>query len=520
MPISTFKPQGIVKDIDPQELSSEVWSGGNNVRSKDGAMEKLEGHSQVFGATTVAPHALLQATDGSNILWLYASTAKVYTHSPSGHTNITRQSTGVDVDYTGAATDRWSGGTLNGIPVITNGVDAPQMWNTPAASTKLADLTAWPASTTCRVMRPFKNFLVAMDVTKSGTRYPHLVKWSHSADPGAVPSSWDETDATKDAGENVIAQTPGYIIDALPMRDILVIYKEDSCYGMQYVGGQYIFRFYPMLKNVGVLAKGCIAEFEGKHLVLTNGDVIVHDGQQPHSILDKRLKKYLFNAIDNDNYANSFVTPNYKKGEIWICFPESGQTYATKALIWNWKDNTFGLRDLPGVSAISYGIISDSEDQSWNADSDAWNDDTTNWDERYFNPTETRLLMADPTNSKLFMADDTNQFDGTNMVTYVEREGLPLGGGKVDLQSIKLVKRIWPRIEALSGVVMTVEVGYQMNQDDPVSWDTAKTFTAGADKSVDCLVTGRVVSVRFKTEADVAWKLHGFDLEYEVAGRY
>ena len=45
-----------------------------------------------------------------------------------------------------------------------------------------------------RYCSPVQNYLIALDLTKSGTRYPHMVKWSAAADPGTVPASWDETD--------------------------------------------------------------------------------------------------------------------------------------------------------------------------------------------------------------------------------------------------------------------------------------------------------------------------------------
>ena len=42
---------------------------------------------------------------------------------------------------------------------------APMYWNQNLA-TKFQDLPAWPASTSCKVLRQFKNLMVALRVTK------------------------------------------------------------------------------------------------------------------------------------------------------------------------------------------------------------------------------------------------------------------------------------------------------------------------------------------------------------------
>ena len=121
--------------------------------------------------------------------------------------------------------------------------------------------------------------MVAMDVTKSGIRDKRLVKWSHPAPAGSFPTSWDETDTTKDTGEVHLGETEGAILDSLTLRDVNLIYKDDSIHGMQHVGGIGIFRFFQIFGEYGALGKNCVVQFEaGKHLVFGRDDVFVHDG--------------------------------------------------------------------------------------------------------------------------------------------------------------------------------------------------------------------------------------------------
>ena len=115
-------------------------------------------------------------------------------------------------------------------------------WNGDTA-TNLATLTGWGATWKVVSVRPFKNFLIALGITKGASVYPHMVKWSHTAVAGTIPASWDEADPALDAGEQDIAETPDLLVDCLQLGDVNIVYKERSMYSMSHVGAPYIFRF-------------------------------------------------------------------------------------------------------------------------------------------------------------------------------------------------------------------------------------------------------------------------------------
>lgn len=550
---------GIIKDLPDHELPPEAWSDGKNVRFHDGKVEKFTGHQAVYNLSAsittniaIAPWWLLPVQSGTNYYWLYAGRQHVYAAAPNLPNNkITRVSgtvslTSTDALYSATANIRWNGGMLAGIAVINNGIDAPQMWNPVGLSDRLKNLTydtsagtTWAtAAVTARCLRPFKNFLVAMDVTKSGVRYPHMVKWSHPADPGAVPVSWDEANTTKDAGENDLAGSEGYVLDCLPLRDINVVYKEDATWGMQYVGGSFIFRFHQIFTTTGALSRDCAVEVLGRHIVLADGDVLQHDGQSAESIIDKKWRKWLFANIDTNYYENCFVARNYLKNEVWICFPETGATipFPTKALVWNWKENSFTVRELPQVAHIAAGLVQPNvTTRTWaGMAGTTWAAITGAWGQRGYNPTTDSLLMARPEPdsataapvSKLLQPDQTEQFDGVNMTAYVERLGLGIGGmdryknPKVDMENMKFLRAIWPRIEATTGTKINIYGAAQAYPGATVTYDGPHTFTVGEALKVDLRQSGRLVGAKFETNTNVSWKLTGYDLDIDVVGRF
>lgn len=517
---------GIITDIPGYELPPEAWTAGQNIRFRDNKVQKFLGHSTVFGTPSIAPLWLLPVYAPTAAFWLYPGTAKVYATDMATHANITRQTASVDVDYAATGDVKWNGGVLNGIAILNNGVDAPQMWSPPALGTKLVQLTNWPASTTAQVIRTaFQYFLLALDVTESSTRYPQVLRWSHPAAPGAVPSSWDYTDVTKDAGRTPVADTPGFLLDFAMLGQQGILYKEDSTYSVQYVGGRSIFSIAPLFSDLGLLARECAKAFRGMHFMVTPDDIVIHNGREPKSILTGRQKAALFSRIDATFKPRCFVLPNYGRSEMWFCYPESGQTQPNRALVWNWDSGTLGDRQLGGQIAFgTFGVVNPTAlSQVWDSDAAAWDTDSTAWDARLYDPTISSILLARNDTPLLLYPDQTNQFSGTSFISYVERDGLSIvgrdraGNPKDEPNVIKYVKRILPRI---IGGPVDVYVGSQMVQDGLVTWTGPFTFDPATTIEILCNVVGRFICVKFQSTGNVAWELTGYELDMDIVGRY
>ncbi len=250
---------GVIQDIPANELPPEAWSNGLNVRTFDNAIWKTLGHTKVLDPPSVRSFAIEPVLSvGGNQLFGYSGLAAIYATDGTTHTAITRASGA----YTGDADDLWNGGSLGNVVLFNNGVDVPQAWINPALGTPLIDLANWPAATTAKVIRVFKRFLVAYDVTKSSVREPQLVKWSNRSDLGAVPTSWDEADPTERAGEWPLLESDGAIIDALPLSGVNWVYKEDAIHSMEEIAGNFVFRFTKRFGQVGLLAQRCVKEYQ------------------------------------------------------------------------------------------------------------------------------------------------------------------------------------------------------------------------------------------------------------------
>ena len=500
---------GFNSDLSPEELGAGVWSATENMRFNLGYAERCKGIAQVFTAPSVTPYWIAPYATTATRYIVHAGLNAVYVDDGLTRTDITGTAP------TGNADNRWTGGTLNGVLIMNNGADKPMYWGGDTA-TNLATLTGWGATWLAESVRPFKNYIVALNITKGANKYPHMVKWSDVAVAGAIPTSWDETNPALDAGEQDLAETSDLLVDCLPLGDVNIIYKERSMYAMTYVGAPYIFRFQRLPGETGILARGCVVNTPVGHVVLTVGDVVLNTGQGVQSIANGAVRNYIFNNIDASYYQRAFVTANPQRNEVWICFPYGSTSTCNKAVIWNWVDKTWAVRSLTNVTYGAFGQVSlNTTDSTWAADSGTWASDATTWNMNEYSYAEARLFMCHSTPAISLVDTGTTDF-GSIITASLERTGMTLD----DPYSVKTIKSIRPRIDGETGAVISVQVGSAMYPDATPTWQTAQNFTIGSSIKVDSFATGRFLAVKFSNVDYSQWRIKSFDIEYNTMGGF
>ena len=429
-----------------------------------------------------------------------------------------------DDDYAANETTRkWTSTNLNGIVVATNGYDTPQEWpitaGSPSLTTPYKELRNWPSGNKCKVIRSFRTFLVGLNWERSNEE-PRLVKWSTEATYGSVPATWSESDNTLDAGEYQLADTAGDIVDGLPIGDSFLIYKNDAIYIMNYVGTPYIFSFKLLSPTIGCLAKNAVAEYEGGHFFIGNSDFYLCNGQQVTPLLPERLRRTVYDELNGDNYNKCFVAADYVKNEMIAASPAGSSTVCDKAIIWNWKTNTFSKRDLPDTSHIASGIVSISAGATWNSITSTWNTGAGAWGATNYDNVAENLVFADVTNTKIYRDNKGNTKDGSTMTSYIQRTGYDLD----DPQTVKFVSAIYPQVEVSGNNSVNVYIASQMSTEDGVSWNPETggapyLFNPNDQSKVSCRVSGKYFGVKIESAGDFDWKLHGLAFEVKPRGK-
>ncbi len=589
VPVKNIGSIGVIKDLSVHELPIQAFTDCKNIRFLDGYASQFFGHGEVYNSPTYIPQHVAPVIIAGARYFIYATASKLFAVTNTGgasvHTDISHVTPRTGV------VNSWTSTTLSGVPVFNAGDGkAPMSWDLNLAN-KFIDLANWLPSMSCKSLRAYKVFLIALNVSRSprqtistitrvgttatlttasahglstgntvyitqatpsqyngtytitvtgGTTFTYvmasdpgasatggilfagtavensrLVKWSHPADPGAVPTSWDEADPTKDAGEVELSDGGDPIIDGLQLRNSFMIYKEKSIYRMDYIGGSSVFRFEQVIGTSGALNKNCIVEIDGNHLVLTGSDVIIHDGQNPTSVLDKQTRRFLFLNIDVTNIGMCFVFKNPYFNEAFICYPSIGATSCDSAMVWNYKDRTVSFRDMPNINHANFGAVDNGLQGNWNQDPAPWSSDLTLWDGGDFVPSTQRVIMA-ANDLKLYLLDASSSFDGSLPSAYLERIGLSFD----DPESIKMIKGIRPRITGNVGDTVTISVGWSNDPYATPTYSAVMTHTIGSTIQNDCFVSGRYLSYKISTGTAYQWRLDSLEFEIENMGAW
>ena len=503
-------------DVDYNATAREGWT--STVLGGVLIMSNGEDDPQYWGLTNGLPAVGTKMADLSN--WPSYTLLDGAITSTSSTSNINVDSTAdfpsagtftVDsevITYTGKDDTTFTG--------ITRGTGATHSDNAPA----FVDVE-------CKSMRAFKSFLIALNITRAGINYNTLVKWSTEAATQTLPTSWDESDATVDAGEYALEDTKGAILDGLPLGDSFMIYKEDSTYMMTYVGTPFIFAFRQISPNVGALSKNCVAEFDGGHFIFGNGDLYLNDGQRLKSLLPHKMRDHVFGNMNGDEHEKAFVVSDFGASEMWACYVSSSNTtnvQCDKALVWNWVNNTITERDLPNLGFIGYGIQGDPlSSASWSADTTTWATNSKTWAtagaSAFSNTAGRSLVFVSPTNTKLYRHDTGNKNDTSTMTSYIERTGLTVDqSGRNNPSAVKHVTAVWPKMTVSNADTVNVYVGRQMSTEEDITWEGPYTFNPDSQSKVPVRVSGKYIGVKFESTGDQTWRLDGYDLELTNSG--
>jgi len=496
--------RGLNYDLPTYEVGDEFYTRGQNVQFRNAFASRVNGSRAVYGTLPVAVQHMLNARLGSTNWWLIFGADEVH----ALETSNTYEVTPVGTLQTIANPWEYASTLLNGVPVFTNGLDLPQYWDGNPAN-NFVDVPNFPAGTICKSLCAFKYHLFALDIDGPSGHFEDQALWSDAAEPGAIPATWTAA-ADNQAGDTILGDVPGPLMMGLPLRGSLMLYKRSGMYAADYIGGNDVFSFQLLFSSSGVLTRHGACDLNGRHFVVTDGDVILTDGTNRRSVANGRMRQAFFGQIDQTYYENLFCVYHRAKNEVWVCFPESGEQYPTKAFVYDVANDAFGERDLADVKCAAIGLVNDTAvSDAWDDDSDAWDADTSKWNAANFSYAVESLVLGYGTTAE---AQDTE--DATSQAASVGKYDMTLGMP----ERVKFVKRVHLRLSAGFGTVY-VRVGGKMSAQGSITWSNEQALTEPTDY-INCLVMGKYISVEVRSEDTDLWELSGFDFEFEERGYF
>tara|TARA_R110002020_G_scaffold287099_1_gene502585 strand:- start:27605 stop:29185 length:1581 start_codon:yes stop_codon:yes gene_type:complete len=507
---------GLATDVNPKDLPPHVWTGGSGFNSDNGETTRVSGATELWPDEVLleAPMFALAWNDGSNPTWLYGGDTKIHKISPSG--NQQEMATGFNTQLVSS----WQGDVFNGVAVMNNAVDAPVYTD---SGTTMVPLIDWPVGQVAQVIRPFKNYLIALNIedTVGGVDSPSMVHWSTPADLGSIPLSWDVADPAERSGKYELADTPGVILEGKALGDSFMVYKEDAVWALDFIGGNDVFSFRKVFNDAGVISKDCVVEFDGKHFVLTREDAYIHDGVQKKSLMTGVVSSYL-DSIDITYYHRTQVVADHERHEILVYYvvSDTDNGLSNIALTWNWDTEVWSVRELTDVAHMSEGVIDTEVSNVWGeevppgsvvGDTGTWNSDTSRWNFQDGGLDQKRVMVCDYENSRFLQLNKGNTWAGVSYGTLLIRTGLDFD----DDSTWKKVNAIYPHFKGDKGTVVNISVG---KEDSPGSgafrFDPVRPFVIGEDYKVNVRTSGRNIAIAIASTEDALWTLTGYQAEW------
>ena len=171
---------GLISDRPNYDIPDNAFNLVENVRFFNGTAQKSSSPVERFSINTGAIWSeIFLASDVVN--YTYATGSAIYEIDSGGVSSDVSKAGGYSTDY-------WQSFVWGVSPVYNNAGEDPQIKED--GDLLFKDLPNWPANLKCRVLRPFRSFMVAMNLNDAGTDLPTTVRWSNEAEPGAVPDSW------------------------------------------------------------------------------------------------------------------------------------------------------------------------------------------------------------------------------------------------------------------------------------------------------------------------------------------
>jgi hypothetical protein len=340
------------------------------------------------------------------------------------------------------------------------------------------------------------------------------VRWSDAAEAGQIPPEWTPSQSNF-AGFLDLAPMSSDCVDGRTGRNAFLIYKRESIWSLSFVGGNAVFQARKMFSEAGCAATNAVTSGPSdEHVFIgSDGDIHVTDGVTVQSVLDGRAQRFFYADFSN-SAGGVFSCAGLSREKLAVlCFPASGATAGTRALLFDFASGDISFRDMPEVLCMAEGrFLEDVGDANiWDGDAEVWNDDATAWNRFISGASVQDIVMGTATEQMLFWGGrDT-------LPVRLEKSGLAFGNP----QSHKMIARVWPKIRGRKGDVVTFRLGGQSVAGGPVSLADPVDFVIGSGQPIDAFQQGRFLTlIAESTPAVQPWSLASIDIEFRELGKW
>lgn len=545
LPVRNLGSVGVITDVNPYNLPLAGFTAANNVRFDEGKIKRSVVFRTVYDNLENQGGGNVAAHNARGCLGVVPNTGFDSVITVSDHFHIFEYANGTVTNRSGSTLSRLAIDSPFTMCVLAdvayiNRPDSEPVYRLPSG-TIFAYLPNWNTNWRCHALRPYGDFLVAMNMIEGANTYPNRVRFSDLVSANSVPTTWDELDTTASAGFNDLVQMQTPIKDGAELGTNFIIYSSTEVMLMEFTGGSFIFNFRKLFSDDGVINQNCIVEADGKHFVFGNTDIYVHDGNTKQSIADEKVRQRIYSTLNIKNADRCFALQNKQLSEIYFCY-QSGDSLVgfpdtdrcNRAAVYNYQNNTWSFIDLPNVSA---GTTANLNTVTTYADTTAtYNTIGGSYFEQGDSFGRHTIMVGDKnlaqnlTYNKIFALDLAEEGssvafgideDATKPPVF-ERVGLDLDEMKQSIDGYKVITRLLPQLSTSNtdNTSFNFQFGASDIPNQNTTYGNTVSFDTATDYKIDSRAAGRYLSYKVSLADDdyKDFSFSGFDIDVTTTG--
>lgn len=317
-----------------------------------------------------------------------------------------------------------------------------------------------------------------LDVSSSSYD-PLYLRWCDQENFSDWVASADNT-----AGEKRLS-SGNRIVAAKRSRGQILVFTEDSLFGMQFIGPPFTFGFQVLGESAGVLGPNAVVEVAGRTFWMADQKFMVYDGGAPRPIKCDVLR-FIFDNLNTSQLDKIFAASNQEFNEVWWFYQDRSETATdiNRYVIYNYVEDHWSVGALTRTAWSDRSVYGQPVAAGWNGQAKV------------------------SAHGKLYFHEVEHDDDGENMPSYLESNDFDIGDGD-DLQ---FVDRVIPDFTHRSGdpiegnVFITIKTrnyntdeGYKIKGPYTVSVNT---------RFVSTRIRGRQAVVRVDSSGSgLSWRL-------------
>ena len=402
IPLQNLGIQGLNTDVPAQALSPENFSDGLNMRPSDGSLQGVYKFPTAFDTNVTGNSArnVLAATqwtpvgsDNFNLAYLYESSSGVVSFQVSQDVlNPISSASSVTATTNLSLNGRFGFDffTFNGVIIVNDGINQPirisnngteaspnyqslylANWFSGAADGSAQEGIVANRVTTQR-LASYNNRLVALNLSGAYLANENLgnssLAWSTPiTDINTLNGITWRYSSTNSAGDDILTETSGQLLDAAQLGPYLIVYKDDSVYRYQDSGDPLYLVSELLFDDDGLYSPNCFEDIGGgRHFVLGNYGIYIHDGgPNKQDISQGRIQKDIYDTVNPAHRDRTFTFRNSRDKEVWVCYSALTEHDGTSrsgtgcnfAYVYNYSSDTWYKRTINNLKGITEGEI-------------------------------------------------------------------------------------------------------------------------------------------------------------------